>query len=96
MKRKNRVKEPRRIKARELVHDPKNKPLSQQRHALQSLLNELGHADALPVCEPQNRRFLVVDGRPRRRGLEFFYAATALTKRLSGRAARKGKVGWDK
>ena len=73
MKIRNRDKKPWRIKARELVRNPKNTHPSVQRRELQGLRDELNHANALPIRQLPDQRFLVVDGQSRRCVLELAF-----------------------
>jgi len=64
MKIRNRVKELRSIRARDLVSNPKNwrtHPPTQGR-ALRDLLGELGYADALLVRQLPDGRYVIIDG----------------------------------
>jgi DNA modification methylase len=64
MKIRDRIKELRRVPARELVPNPKNwrsHPLAQQ-DALKGLLEELGYCDALLARELSNGKLLIIDG----------------------------------
>src|SRR3954464_4278343 len=60
----DRIKELRRVSARDLVANPKNwrkHPQSQQ-NAMRAVLNEIGFADALLAREDENGRLVLVDG----------------------------------
>jgi DNA modification methylase len=60
----DRIRELRRVSARELVANPKNwrkHPLSQQ-NAMRAVLSEIGFADALLAREDENGRLILIDG----------------------------------
>jgi len=60
----DRIKELRRVSARDLVANPKNwrkHPLSQQ-NAMRAVLGEIGFADALLAREDENGRLVLIDG----------------------------------
>src|SRR5215471_6104964 len=64
MKIRDRIKELRRVKARELLRNPKNwrtHPAAQA-HALRALLSEVGYADALIARELHDGRLQLIDG----------------------------------
>lgn len=86
----DRIREFRRVRAKELVWNPKNwrtHPKAQQA-ALHALLSEIGYADALLVRQLPDRRLLLIDGHLR--------AATIVTKRSYTAGSKTGRISSSK
>jgi ParB-like nuclease domain len=64
----DRIKELRRVRASELVPNPRNwrKHSPEQQAALKGLLNEIGYADALIAREMPDGKLMLIDGHLRR------------------------------